>query len=422
MYQKKSKQVSFDENANSFLGVHLNPENRWVKLAQLIPWNELEDHYHQTFANPKVGNPAKSCRMAIGTLIIKERMGLSDIETVEMIAEHPYLQYFIGMHSFSDQAPFDASTMTYFRKRLTPEILDAINRIIIEASKPEDDHDDRSNTSGLQVEPGNEGTLILDATCAPADIHFPTDVSLLSEGREKLEELIDYLHEGSDANKPRTYRQIARQAYLRFVRNRKPRYKQIRKAIRKQLGYVRRDMIWIRSLLTQSSRSFTPKQQAYWETIQELYRQQQEMYVKRVHKVDDRIVSIHQPWVRPIVRGKATADVEFGAKISLSLVNGYASIERLDWNAFNESGDLREAVERYKERYGFYPERILADKIYRNRENLQHCDKLNIRMNGPKLGRPPKDKRLYAEQKWLERQESGERNAVESKFGEGKRF
>lgn len=100
-----------------------------------------------------------------------------------MIAEHPYLQYFIGMHSFSDQAPFDASTMTYFRKRLTPEILDAINRIIIETTKPEDDHDDRSNTSavlgeGLQVEPGNEGTLILDATCTPADIHFPTCVSI----------------------------------------------------------------------------------------------------------------------------------------------------------------------------------------------------------------------------------------------------
>jgi hypothetical protein len=113
--------------------------------------------------------------------------------------------------------------------------------------------------------------------------------------------------------------------------------------------------------------------------------------------------------------------VEFGAKISVSLVNGYAMVERLDWDAYNEAGDLKEAVERYKMRYGFYPERILADKIYRNRGNLQYCEKLNIRMNGPKLGRPPADKAIYAEQKWLERLDAGERNAVEGKFGEGKR-
>ena len=174
-------------------------------------------------------------------------------------------------------------------------------------------------------------------------------------------------------------------------------------------------------MLHQNGGKLSPKQEQYLETIRELYRQQQQMYERKMHQVEDRIVSIHQPWVRPIVRGKATADVEFGAKISVSLVNGYAMIERLDWDAYNEAGDLKEAVERYRKRYGFFPERILADKIYRNRNNLQYCDKLNIRMNGPKLGRPPSDKRIYTEQKWLERLEAGERNAVEGKFGEAKR-
>jgi tetratricopeptide (TPR) repeat protein len=425
MYQKRTKQISLDENSVSYIGVHLSPGNRWVKLAQIIPWDRLEGKYHQTFANPKVGNPAKSCRMAIGSLIIKERLGLSDIETVEMIAEHPYLQFFIGLHSFTDRAPFDSSTMTYFRKRLTPEILNEINQMIIEASKNDDDPGDPQATGGPDAretaEPENQGTLIVDATCAPADIHFPTDVSLLNEGREKLEEIIDQLHEPGRGEKPRTYRQVARQAYLRFARCRKPRYKQIRKAIRQQLAFVRRDLKLIGELLQQSERALSPRQAQYLETIQELYGQQQAMYEQKTHRIEDRIVSIHQPWVRPIVRGKATADVEFGAKISVSLVNGYAMIERLDWNAYNEAGDLKEAVERYKMRYGFYPERILADKIYRNRGNLQYCEKLNIRMNGPKLGRPPADKAIYAEQKWLERLDAGERNAVEGKFGEGKR-
>jgi len=426
MYEKKTKQVSFDENPHSFIGAHLSSENRWVKLAQIIPWSRLEGRYHRTFANPKVGNPAKSCRMAIGSLIIKERLKLSDEETIAIILDSPYMQFFIGMHSFSDRAPFDASTMTYFRKRLTPEILAEINQLIVESSNDDDNHDD--NASGdietpaeSKSEPKNEGTLILDATCAPADVHFPTDVALLNDSRVKLEEMIDHLNEGSDEKKPRTYRQKARTLYLRFARNRKPRYKQIRRAIREQLGFVRRDIELTKELLTTSSRQLTPRQMQYWQTIQDVYRQQLEMYQEKKHKVEGRIVSIHQPWVRPIVRGKATADVEFGAKISVSLVNGYAMIEQLDWNAFNESGDLQAAVERFRERHGCYPERILADKIYRNRKNHQYCAGLGIRMNGPNLGRPPKDKKLYDEQKRQERSEAGERNAVEGKFGEAKR-
>ncbi len=427
MYEKKTKQVSFDENPNSFIGARLSPENRWVKLAQIIPWSRLEGRYHRTFANPKVGNPAKSCRMAIGSLIIKERMKLSDIETVELIRENPYMQFFIGLNNFTDYTPFDASTMTYFRKRLTPEILAEINQLIVEASKDDDDHHD-DNSSGDAGTPDeskpelkNEGTLILDATCAPADVHFPTDVALLNDSRVKLEEMIDDLQAGSDEKKPRTYRQKARTLYLRFARNRRPRYKQIRRAIREQLGFVRRDIELVRELLSASSSQLIPRQMQYWQTIQDVYQQQLEMYREKKHKVEDRIVSIHQPWVRPIVRGKATADVEFGAKISVSLVNGYAMIEQLDWNAFNESGDLQTAVERYRERHGCYPERILADKIYRNRKNHQYCSGLDIRMNGPNLGRPPKDKKLYDEQKRQERSEAGERNAVEGKFGEAKR-
>ena len=145
------------------------------------------------------------------------------------------------------------------------------------------------------------------------------------------------------------------------------------------------------------------------------------MYENKTHQVPDRIVSIHQPWVRPIVRGKATADVEFGAKVSVSVAGGYTRIERLGWDAYNESTTLQDTVERYKEQTGFYPQRILADKIYRTRDNQKYCAKHHIRMSGPKLGRPPKDKTLYAQQCRDERREAGERNEVEGKFGTGKR-
>ena len=234
--------------------------------------------------------------------------------------------------------------------------------------------------------------------------------------------MIDTLHDRETGIKPRTYRENARKQYLRFARNRKPRYKMIRKAIHQQIGYVKRDLEIVRNLLESLKHPLSSRQQQYLETIRELYRQQATMFREKSYRIENRIVSIHQPWVRPIVRGKATADVEFGAKIAISMVDGYASIERLDWDAYNESVDLIVTIERHKTRTGQYPERIQADKIYRTRKNLQYCEKHHIRLNGPKPGRPPRNKALYNKQKRLEKQESVERNAVEGKFGEGKRF
>jgi len=77
--------------------------------------------------------------------------------------------------------------------------------------------------------------------------------------------------------------------------------------------------------------------------------------------------------VRPIVRGKAGTAVEFGAKLAISLVDGYAHIEIFDWNAFNEGTTLQDSVERYRQRYGYYPEAVQADKLYRNRANCLYC-------------------------------------------------
>jgi transposase, IS5 family len=151
-----------------------------------------------------------------------------------------------------------------------------------------------------------------------------------------------------------------------------------------------------------------------------LYRQQRLMHTSRSHQVDDRIVNIHQPHIRPIVRGKAKAKVEFGAKVAISLVNGYAMIEKMSWDNFNEGTTLIAAVEMYKTRFGYYPQEILADQIYRNRENIAFCNTNGIRLSGPKLGRPSKEDN-QTEQKRQTYQDSCDRNAIEGKFGEGKR-
>ena len=163
------------------------------------------------------------------------------------------------------------------------------------------------------------------------------------------------------------------------------------------------------------------KELEYLAVIRAMYEQQKHIHETGNHNVDERIVSLHQPWVRPIVRGKTAVPVEFGAKVALSLTNGYARIEELSWDAFNESTTLITAMERCKEQSGSYPERGLVDKIYRTRENIAWCKARDIRLNGPKLGRPPKDKALYRQQLEDERRESGKRNEIEGYIGVCKR-
>lgn len=271
-----------------------------------------------------------------------------------------------------------------------------------------------------------EGKLILDATVAPQDIRFPTDLDLLNEAREHSERIIDTLWEsGTGKKKPVTYRRKARAAYLNLARKKKKSANEIRKAVRKQLGYVKRNIKTIRVMLNPKlgkpvalgARDL----RLFW-ILQELYRQQKEMYDNRNHQVSDRIVHVSQPHVRPIVRGKSGRDVEFGSKLSVSLVNGYVFLDHLSWDAFNESKHLQDQVERYKDRFGFYPEKVIADKIYGTHENREYLKSHTIHFSGKALGRPPHlTKSEISLERKKRKEEQGIRNGIEGKFGEGKR-
>jgi IS5 family transposase len=428
MYERKARQVSLFEDATLFGGVRLDPGNKWVRMSKLIPWEVFEEQYAALFSNPKEGKPAKPARMAIGSLIIKKRYGFSDEDTTEEIRENPYLQYFLGFQEYSGAPPFDPSMMTWFRERVTPEMMAEVNDYVIGRKKAESKDEEKNPPSSGEGTGGSTGkqhewTLILDATCCPQNIRFPTDTSLLNEGRELLEGMIDTAHEtgATDGRKPRTYRNLARRDWLRFVRDRKPARKKIRKATRQQLGYIKRDLGHLEAILTKHFDALTAKKLEHLAVIRAMYEQQKEMYDNGTRRVEDRIVSIHQPWVRPIVRGKTGSPVEFGAKVELSMSGGYARVEEIRWDAFNEGTTLQTSVERYKEQTGKYPERILADKVFRTRDNLAWCKERKIRLNGPRLGRPPKDRQECLESLELEREEAGERNEIEGCIGVCKR-
>jgi transposase, IS5 family len=238
-------------------------------------------------------------------------------------------------------------------------------------------------------------------------------LNLVSEAREISEKLIDIIYTQTlHQKKPRTYRKVARKEYLKVAQKKVAHRKVWRKAIGRQLRYLNRNLKSLDKLLDQYK--FFPlekKEQKYLMVLHCLYEQQLEMYAENKHSIPDRIVSLHQPHVRPIVRGKLKAKVEFGAKIHLSLVDGYAFLDTISWDAFNEGSMMMEYIEGYKSRFGWHPQEVLADAIYYTRENRKQLKLLGIKLIAKPLGRP----------KAVEHRLSpGERNPIEGKFGQAK--
>ena len=418
----------------------LRRTNRWVVLAGKIPWDEICNIYTRQVGVSRTGRPPISPRIVIGSLIIKHMCNLDDRETVAQIAENMYMQYFLGYSSFNPEPPFDASLFVEFRTRMGLDQINAINERIhalyqgIETEKantvsgpkePDGNkvNEDSTRQDSRPIEPMGDypgearvhkGRVLFDATACPQDIAYPTDLGLLSEAREKSEQLIDDIYsQALHRKKPRTYREVARKEFLKVAQKKNKTRSAIRKAIGKQLRYLARNLKSIDKLLDGYKLfPLDPRQQKYLMVIHTLYQQQKEMFDAKEHTAPDRIVSIHQPHVRPIVRGKTNAKVEFGAKIHISLVDGYTFLDELSWDAFNEGSHMMAYVEQYRSRFGYYPKEVLADQIYCNRKNRKDLKEKGIRLMAKPLGRPPAVKKEHLS--------PGERNPIEGKFGQAK--
>ncbi|MCK9412672.1 MAG: IS5 family transposase [Prolixibacteraceae bacterium] len=418
------KQLSLEAFKSPFER-ELNPKNRWVVLAGLIPWDEICSLYLKNVTVSNTGRPPLNPRIVIGSLIIKHLCNLDDREAVDQMAENIYMQYFLGYTSFTNEPPFDASLFVDFRKRLGMDSINSINEKLAElkanfalqenatTKKNNKDTSDSDNHSEL-AEVQNRGRITFDATACPQDIAYPTDLGLLSDAREKSEQLIDELYDPLlQKKKPRTYREIARKVYLKTAQKKNKTQKEIRVEVGKQLRYLRRNLQTINNLLdSYNAIPLCAKSYKYLLVLDTFFEQQREMYNNRVHRIEDRIVSIHQPHVRPIVRGKSQAKVEFGAKIHVSLIDGISFLDELRWDAFNEGSHMMEYIEKYRKRFGFYPKEVLADQIYCNRLNRAALKEKGIKLLAKPLGRPS------AVQKHVS---PGERNPIEGKFGQAKK-
>ena len=458
-YIEDKDQLVIEDFAMPF-GGKLDPKNRWVRLAGIMPWDEIEEIYLRTMST-ETGRRAFPSRIAFGSIFIKEYRNFTDEECVSEIQENPYMQYFLGLHEFQQEPLFDPSMMVHFRKRFPVEEVARINEYVCtgkwpedgrdvdrndgvpealpEADTEDDDNQDENKPSGGKPAKGrknpntakkkgrkkkkNRGKLIMDATVAPSDIKYPTDIDLLNQCREHYETAINILW----AELPHTGHKLpysakkARKSYLNIAKSKRWTAKKLRKAIGEQLDYIEKAQKRFAQFMLLAPKVKLP----YWllkriQVIPLVYAQQKEMYDNHTHTCKDRIVSLEQPFVRPIQRGKRPNPTEFGQKLHLSVVDGYTFLEQTCWNNYNEANDLMAVAEDYRRKFGVYPEAILADKIYQTRANRSYCKKHGIRLSGPALGRPKSGEAGAKESRQVYK-DACERNAVEGRNGNLKR-
>lgn len=386
----------------------LDAENRWVRLAHMLDWREWELSYAKLFAAE--GRPGLRARFVLGTLILKHQYQASDEEILQTILESPYLQYFIGLPHFTTTMPFDASSLSRVRERLGEETFTAFEQTLIKTL--------------VEKKLIRANGLLVDATVYESEITYPTDCGLLEKARLFCVKQIEHWREVVP-EKVRSYCRVARKAYLNFTKKKRKTQKEIRRMQKAALQYLERNIKQVTALIAKAKdlgHTVAEDVATTFATVKKIYEQQKEMYDHKKKTVANRIVSLCKPYVRPIVRGKSAKEVEFGAKVQLSCVDGYLFSDHISFDNFNEGTKLKDSVAAFEKRFGQLPEYVAMDQIYGSRENRAYLKEKEIRASVKPLGRPKKDDEAEAaEERWRKKKQR-ERNRVEGAIGNSKNY
>jgi len=384
-------------------GGKLNENNRWLRITELIPWEELEEEYAKHFSD--VGRPGIDAQLAIGLLLLKHMTGLSDEEVVQEVLENPYMQAFCGFEKFVTEGILDPSTLTKMRERLGLEFFKEletrtykllIDRRIIKAKG-----------------------MLVDATVFPEKIKYPNDVGLLNDVREWLVRNIKRIGK-SIGKKYRTRPREARKEYLNFSKKKAKVKKTINKAKKKMLQYVRRNIRQLKDAIEEVRATGRNVKRQIIEKLQvaeKIYRQQHKMYTEKTNRIEERIVSFTRPYVRPIKRGKQGKKTEFGGKAALVEVGGFLFLDYFKHRAFAEEELLKEHLLGYASRFGKLPPSVVMDAKYGTQENREMMEKFEVRASFKRRGRRPKTE--DAEDRWFKKKQR-QRNWIEGSIGNGK--
>ena len=411
------EQLPIFKDLNPYSG-QIDTNNRWIKLAKLVPWEEMDVIYRKHFDTKKL-SVIKNCRLIMGLILGQMFLELSDREIVDYFHENPYFQYFCGKDTFVaklDSKIIHPSLLSKRRRRLGASYTQQFEREMVIALKK------KGLIKGKK--------LILDATVFPANITHPNDVKLLNAVREYLcKTILDVKNSIDPFRNVRTYKRVARKVYLTFQKTKRKTKKFIRKQRKKMIQYVNRNINQLDTLLAEAKTQIiqegsTLKQWSYDQIVNKLnvaktiLEQQMHMATTKGRKVSNRIVSFHWPEIRPMVRGKEGKCVEFGPKAHVALVDGYELLDHAQFDSFHEGIRLEESLNKHLDRFDSLPTIVLADQLYSNRDNRALLKEKEISHSFKHVGRPSNETRAAQRKRKTQfKKRQGQRNHIEAMFG-----
>ena len=309
-------------------------------------------------------------------MVLKSYTNFSDSQLIEYLNGNIHYQLFCGVQIDPLHSLTNSKIVSAIRQELAEHLdIESLQLILAEHWKP--------YLENLHV-------CMTDATCYESHLHFPTDVKLLWEGivwlHRHLCKHCRTLHIQRPLNK---YLDVSR-AYLAYSKLRKRRKSQPSMIKRRLLQLLEKLLDQLKQLHSSYRDRLTlPSDYQIRFSVMRVLEQGKNLFAGK--KVSDRIVSIDRHYLRPIIRGKETKSVEFGAKVNNIQIDGISFIEHISFKAFNEGVRLKDCIHLQQQLIKVRVKAIAADSIYANNANRKFCTKYHISTSSKRKGRAAKD-------------------------------
>jgi IS5 family transposase len=348
------------------------------KIALSIDWASLSDKLAKFYC-PDNGRPTKSSRAKVGLLILKHLYQVSDVEIVKMLSRDIYAQYLCSVSIEESRTFIEPSSLVKFRKKIGLEGIKIIEQEVLNSLKR------------AKLLKGRK--LVCDTTVVPSNICYPTDVSLLETVRQKTLQYLEIAKQFG-AKTYRTYKRTAKKVFVQYqkirhhtIQSRKRVQKKLRQFSQRNIRQLQSALSYVKetiesagnsgvALLDKAKEKFITETQKFLDTATTILAQQKDIYKNL--PVKERIISVHKPYLRPMVRGKYPIEVEFGPKILLNLKNDFLFLEHLCFSNTADSHLLESALKGYQERFDNLPTQLTADRAFWSPENQMLAEDYGI--------------------------------------------
>lgn len=348
-----------EEYWNHFLTTELG------KIYQIIPWKELSKQFYPRRPEKRGKKPEFSLQGKIALQFLKSYSGLSDESLMERLSSDYVYQFFCGVYYRPGDKVPGFKIISDIRCDLANRLkIGDLQKILAEGWKSymKDTH-----------------VMLTDATCYESHLRYPTEVKLLWECCQWTYGQMKRINKSIKGRMPRSKFEEIKDRYLNYQRSKKKTWKKSQKLISSLLYLLNKLNGQIRELEQIPQAELMRLSKTYQErrkVIKQVYVQQRKLY-ETGERSEGMIVSIDKSYLHPIVRGKETKRVEFGAKVNMIQVDGINFIERFSYNSFNEGTRLMSSIRLHRELFGKCTH-VGADRIYASNKNRKYCKKNNI--------------------------------------------